>query len=213
MSLCTILPPVSLAESARERILDAAFVEMRLHGYQAASIARILASTGLTKGALYHYFPSKKALGLAVVDERVAAALAVSVLDGLRVVDEGQDALGCLLAVLDRSAGWSDEDLALGCPLNNLMQEMSPVDEDFRCHLVAVMALWRERLEALLRAAQARGQLAPALDCAGTALFILAAWEGAISVAKSLRSAEVFAQAIEPLKAYVRHLAVAGGAG
>lgn len=210
MSLCTDLPPACLAESARARILDAAFAEMRLHGYQAASIARILASTGLTKGALYHYFPSKKALGLAVVDERVAAALAVSVLDGLQVAADEPDALGRLLAVLDRSACWEDADLALGCPLNNLMQEMSPVDEDFRRHLVAVMELWRQRLEALLRVAQTRGQVAPALDCAGTALFILAAWEGAISVAKSLRSTHVFAHAIEQLKAYVRHLAVAG---
>ena len=59
--------------------------------------------------------------------------------------------------MLDRSACWEDADLALGCPLNNLMQEMSPVDEDFRRHLVAVMELWRQRLEALLRVAQTRG--------------------------------------------------------
>ena len=55
----------------RHTLLEAAFAEIHRNGFQAASLAQILADTGLTKGALYHHFPDKKALGLAVVEEMI----------------------------------------------------------------------------------------------------------------------------------------------
>ncbi|MGD8514827.1 MAG: TetR/AcrR family transcriptional regulator, partial [Granulosicoccaceae bacterium] len=60
-------------DQTRERLLDAAMQEFHLHGFQAASLKRILEDTGLTKGALYHHFPTKQALGYAVVEERLTA--------------------------------------------------------------------------------------------------------------------------------------------
>lgn len=62
-------------ESTRQRLLDAAHREMYEHGFQAASLERILADTGLTKGALYHHFGTKQALGVAVVEEVIGARL------------------------------------------------------------------------------------------------------------------------------------------
>lgn len=201
-------PSISAAagEAARERILDAAFAEIRRQGFQAASVAAILSETGLTKGALYHYFPSKKALGLAVVDERVTAALSCGILDALTVADSDAAPLDQLFRLLDSMQAWSEESIRLGCPLNNLMQEMSAVDEDFRRHLTAIVTLWQERLAALLRLAQAKGQVAGPVDCQAAALFIVAAWEGSISVAKNMQSMPVFVASIEQLKHYVRHL-------
>src|SRR3954463_4371958 len=60
-------------EATRDRLLGAAFQEIHRRGYQAASIDSILASTGLTKGALYHHFADKAALGPPVCDEVVRA--------------------------------------------------------------------------------------------------------------------------------------------
>ena len=60
----------STKESAtRQIILQAAFDEIYAHGFQAASLTKILSTTGVTKGALYYYFPNKLTLGYAVVDE------------------------------------------------------------------------------------------------------------------------------------------------
>lgn len=201
-----ISPSAAASELARERILDAAFGEIRRQGFQAASISAILAETGLTKGALYHYFPSKKELGLAVVDERVVAALRCSVLDGLSVSDGDVMPLDKLFGLLDAVQAWTEDSIRLGCPLNNLMQEMSAVDEDFRRHLTAIVVLWQERVAALLRQAQKQGQVAAQVDCHAAALFIVAAWEGCISIAKNMQSMPVFVASIEQLKHYVRHL-------
>lgn len=202
------IPTPAACEQARERILDAAFTEIRRQGYQAASVAAILAATGLTKGALYHYFPSKKALGLAVVDERVSRALHCSVLDRLELVEGDPAPLDKLFALLDSVRLWTDDGIRLGCPLNNLMQEMSGVDEDFRRHLTDILLLWQEKLARLLRQAQLQGQVALTVDCTAAALFIVSAWEGSISIAKNLQSCQAFTAAMAQLHAYVHSLMV-----
>ncbi len=200
------LHPTGTSDLARERILDAAFAEIRRRGFQAASVSAILSETGLTKGALYHYFPGKKDLGLAVVNERVCAELHRSVLDALCVTEADDAPLDKLVRLLDSARLWSLESIRLGCPLNNLMQEMSGVDEDFRQALNAIVLLWQDRVEALLRLAQAKAQLRTDVDCHAAALFVVAAWEGSISIAKNMQSMPVFVASIEQLKHYVSQL-------
>src|ERR1700732_3727068 len=65
-------PSLRNPERTRERLLQAAFREVHRSGFQSAGIDTILAATNVTKGALYHHFKSKEALGYAVVDEIVA---------------------------------------------------------------------------------------------------------------------------------------------
>lgn len=52
----------------RTAILDAASAEFALHGYQAASLSRILERSGVTKGALYFHFTSKEAVAECIVE-------------------------------------------------------------------------------------------------------------------------------------------------
>ena len=62
-------------DATRDKLLQAAFEEIYRRGFQAASLDTILAKAGVTKGALYHHFPDKAALGYAVVDEVVKGLL------------------------------------------------------------------------------------------------------------------------------------------
>src|SRR5579872_2309975 len=59
-------------ERTRQRLLEAAFREIHRYGFQSAGIDAILAATNVTKGALYHHFGSKEALGYAMVEEIIA---------------------------------------------------------------------------------------------------------------------------------------------
>ncbi|MGA8441619.1 MAG: TetR/AcrR family transcriptional regulator, partial [Candidatus Sulfotelmatobacter sp.] len=60
------------SERTRERLLQAASREIYRSGFQSASLDTILASAGVTKGALYHHFKNKEALGYAVVEEIIS---------------------------------------------------------------------------------------------------------------------------------------------
>ena len=50
-------------ERTRERLLQAAFREVYRSGFQSARLDAVLATGGVTKGALYYHFGSKEALG------------------------------------------------------------------------------------------------------------------------------------------------------
>jgi AcrR family transcriptional regulator len=52
----------------RRRLLDAATAEFAREGYDGANINRISRAAGYAKGTIYNYFPSKRALMLALID-------------------------------------------------------------------------------------------------------------------------------------------------
>lgn len=186
----------------RQRILEAGFNEIHRHGFQAASVANILADTGLTKGALYHHFPSKKDLGLAVVNELLRARFEAVFFRPLRVAARPAQAL---LDQLDCKF-MEQKDIALGCPLNNLMQEMSPIDEDFRAALTGLLREWQEVVKEALLRSQGAGDVRDDVDCRAAALFIVAAWEGCTGIAKSMQSTEAKHACMTQLRHYVMTL-------
>src|SRR4051794_41932940 len=61
-------------EGMRNKVLDVAEVAFQARGYHASSLGDLMAAAGVSGGALHHHFPTKKALALAVIEERVAAA-------------------------------------------------------------------------------------------------------------------------------------------
>lgn len=59
---------VDLKEEKRDAILNAAFTEFAQNGYDLASTNTIVKAAGISKGALFHYFASKKDLFLFLCD-------------------------------------------------------------------------------------------------------------------------------------------------
>ncbi|UCH09356.1 MAG: TetR/AcrR family transcriptional regulator [Fidelibacterota bacterium] len=53
----------------RQLLMDAAIQEFAQYGYENANINRISTSAGFAKGTIYNYFPSKRALMLALIEE------------------------------------------------------------------------------------------------------------------------------------------------
>ncbi len=69
-------PPKAVREEilseTRQRLLAAAAAEFTREGYVGANINRISTAAGFAKGTIYNYFPSKRALMLALIDEIAA---------------------------------------------------------------------------------------------------------------------------------------------
>jgi TetR/AcrR family transcriptional regulator, transcriptional repressor for nem operon len=195
--------PSKQPDVTREKILDAAFHEIYRYGFQSASLTNILDRTGLTKGALYHHFPDKQALGLAVVDEVIRGRLEQMVFQPLR---DSREPLTTLIAILHAKRD-KLELVELGCPLNNLMQEMSPLDEAFRTRLNAVMKTWQDTIADALKRGQRQGQVRKDIDCVATALFIVSAWEGCIGIAKNMQSERTYRACVDQMAGFVQTLA------
>src|SRR5579862_5398142 len=140
-------------ERTRERLLQAAFREVHRSGFQSAGIDTILAATNVTKGALYHHFDSKEALGYAIVEEVVAKLVRDRWLHPL--LREAQP-IDILIGIVRRLPA-RPADVRIGCPLLNLAQEMFPLDEPFRKRLETIFLAWQDGVAALLRKGQSQG--------------------------------------------------------
>jgi TetR/AcrR family transcriptional repressor of nem operon len=54
---------------ARARLIEAGRHLVRHRGFAATSVDDLCAAAGVTKGAFFHHFPSKEALGVALIDD------------------------------------------------------------------------------------------------------------------------------------------------
>jgi TetR/AcrR family transcriptional repressor of nem operon len=189
-------------ERTRERLLQAAFREVYRSGFQSASLDTILAAAGVTKGALYYHFGSKEALGYAVVEEVIGPDLRGK---WLRPLQRGKDPIDTLIGIV-QGESVRPEDVRGGCPLNNLAQEMSPLDEGFRKRLARVFHAWREGVAAALCEGQTRGRVRRDAEPAEAAGLLIAMLEGYVSLAKNAQDAKVMKAGIRNIVSWLRSL-------
>jgi AcrR family transcriptional regulator len=177
---------------------------MYRNGFRAADLDSILAQARVTKGALYHHFDSKAALGHAVIDEVIHNYI----LDRwLRPLERIEDPIQGIIGIL---RGFTAEQLReaceLGCPLNNLAQEMSPVDEGFREKIHRIYRLWRDGLADALRRGQQNGYVRSDIDPAKVGPFIVAALEGGVGMAKNAQDPDLLLACGQSLVGYLESL-------
>jgi TetR/AcrR family transcriptional repressor of nem operon len=199
-------------EATREKLLRAAFEEIYRRGFQAASLDTILAQAGVTKGALYHHFPTKAALGYAVVDEVVKGLLLERWL-GVLQAQPGDPVTALQGTLRHRAANLTAGEIELGCPLNNLAQEMSPLDEQFRRSVDATFETWREGFAQVLARGQAEGTVRRDVGAKKVATFIVAAVEGSYGLAKSAQSGPMVRANLEMLGLFLEGLRAPPPAG
>jgi TetR/AcrR family transcriptional repressor of nem operon len=124
------------SSDARDRLLGSACELMRTRGYAAIGVAEICARADVRKGSFYHFFPSKQALTVEVVnthwhEQRAGwqAALAVPAEGGTEAAGGGPG-----IERLERLVGWLVEGQREswratgrvdGCLLGNLAVELS----------------------------------------------------------------------------------------
>lgn len=194
------MPVQATSDATRKRILEAAFTEFYRRGFQGGSLNRIVAAAGITKGALFHHFHGKDALGYQVVEEVIRPFI-----EGwwIRPLNATDDPVRTLLDILGRLAAESHEALCQGCPLNNLAQEMSPLDEEFRRRINAIYDAWRASLRGAFERAQAAGRVRADLSPDRTAAFIVAALAGMMGTAKNAQCCQLLRLASAGMEDYL----------
>jgi len=192
-------------EGTRQLLLQAAYREIHKSGFESTGIDTILAATGVTKGALYHHFASKKAMGYAIVEEIVAEFMREKWLHPLH---NGGDPIDTLIGMV-RATPLRLEEVRIGCPWNNLAQEMSQRDEPFRKHLAKVSEEWQEGIATALLRGQEEGTVRRDLDARETASFLIAMYEGYVTLAKNAQDVNVWKVGIRNIVGWLGSLRAA----
>jgi AcrR family transcriptional regulator len=172
-------------DGLRGRLLDAAASAFDSRGYSATSMQDVMRAAGATGGATYHHFPTKKALALAVIRERVAKSVDETWVAPIRSARSTAD--GVLTIFAQVIAELEHRGAVAGCPLSNLAVELSLADPDFRLAMNGVFDSWRRAIADRIRAEQASGGLEDA-DADELATFAVASYSGAMALAKASQS-------------------------
>jgi TetR/AcrR family transcriptional repressor of nem operon len=188
--------------TARDRIVRAAMDAFATRGYEATSIADILARAKVNSGSLYFQFRSKEALLSAVLD---------AYLDGLwpMVMNPAfartEDPIERVFAVLAHyRARLAQTDLTYTCPIGRLALEVGERIPAARKRIAANFAQWAAAIEQCLTEAGTR--IPAEVDRAAAATFVLSVMEGAVMQAKTARSLAPFDAAIAQLRRYFSSL-------
>ena len=145
---------------ARKRIVEAALALFAARGYHNTGIADILRESGVNRGTLYYYFPSKKELGFAVIDEQVRQ---MSERGSARHLRTDAHPIDMMLEMIDELPGLAK--LETGEALTpSIAARLGAVDPDFRDRLSAAYGAMIDELEVILRRGAAQGQIADSVD-------------------------------------------------
>jgi TetR/AcrR family transcriptional repressor of nem operon len=181
-------PPVSSrgVSDTRARLIHSGMEALTEHGFTASGINGILHKAGIPKGSFYHYFDSKEAYGLAIMEHY--ATYFANKLDR-HLLNENLTPLQRLQAFVDDAkAGMARHNFQRGCVVGNLGQEISTLPEGYREWLIATLQDWQSRVACCLKDAQSRAELAKSADCNQLAEAFWIGWEGAVMRSRLERS-------------------------
>jgi len=177
MSRATLYP------DTREHILAVGESLIQSRGFTALGLAELLSQAGVPKGSFYHYFASKEAFGVALLE---------------RYFDNYDAALSQLLApsaaatsralLLDYFAGWvakaGSDGAKTHCLVVKLAGEVCDLSEPMRIALAAGIGRIAQRIAQCMKNAMEDGSLAPLDNPEGLARMLYGAWIGCALLAK-----------------------------
>src|ERR1041384_2023130 len=132
-------------------ILEAARRLFHEQGYEATGIAQILKAADVNSGSLYHFFPSKQALLIGVLEYYTQLLMPVIMLPAEAATDDPIERVFSMLANYRR--GLESTGCKMGCPIGNLAIEVGDADPEVRRLIDLNFSNWISNVERWLGAA------------------------------------------------------------
>ncbi len=188
----------------KQALIDATYKELYHYGYQGTSLSKILLTSKLTKGALYHYFKSKKEISLITIESVIGSFIKEYWEIPAKETKTPYETLFQLIHNLPTAQVLNEPFINIkhGCFLNNLIQEMSPLDEDFSTLLQSLYKRFEDAILLLLKKAQDKKELTRDEDINALAMFITTSIEASISIAKLKNDIQYYYDSSKHIKRY-----------
>ena len=195
-------------KDTRTRIIIAAMELFALKGFGSTSIADILSRSQINSGSLYHFFPGKQDLLVAVLEayrDGIHPMLLAPAWKGV------EDPIARVFALLDRYR-WLivESDCEYGCPIGSLALELHEPDPAVREALAANFTAWSNAVRECL--VEAGERLPAGTNIDALAEFTLTVMEGGVMLARTHRDVGFFDRAVAQLRQHYDQLQKLGEA-
>ena len=182
----------------RNRIVEAAMELFWAKGYGSTSIADILERAGVNSGSLYHFFPGKQDLLVAVLETYRDGIGPMLLEPAWAGIDDPIDRIFALLAKYRQLIVLTE--CSYGCPIGSLALELHEPDPIVRERMAENFDKWTGAIRGCLELARAR--LPEGSDLQAIAEFVLTVMEGAVMQSRTHRDVAFFDRAVAELRRY-----------
>ena len=188
---------------ARARLIDAARSLIRQRGFAATSVDDLCAAAGVTKGAFFHHFASKEALGVALVEDWTVMTGAMFAAHPYTTLPDPLDRVFGYIDLRRELLGQPllDFSCVAGTTVQETYESSPPIREAAERSIRSGFAHVQPHLEAALAAHPVPGVTAESL-----AQQFQIATQGGIILAKALNDAAPARAAFDHLERYLRLL-------
>jgi TetR/AcrR family transcriptional regulator, transcriptional repressor for nem operon len=193
-----------LGGTARQKLLDAALSLIRTRGYSSTTVDDLCDEAGVTKGAFFHHFKSKEALGIAAAD--YWSQMTAAFFEGAPY-HKHKDPLDRVLGYIDfRRAILRGKVPEFTCLVGTMVQEVYEIYPAIREACDASISAHAAKIEADIAQAIKRHGIRAKWTAHSLALHMQAVLQGAFVLAKTKRDAAVAVQSVDHLRRYVELL-------
>ena len=194
------------SEITKQLIIEESFKLFYENGFSKTSISEIMSRTGLSKGAFYHHFKSKHELGKKVIKDIVRKRIYDSMITPLNNYRK-ENVINLLCRIFtERIKNISIEEKRLGCPANNLINELGCSDDVFRKILKQLISDWKSMLIKVLEEGKLKKEIRKDVNSSAVAIYLISGFEGIRGIRKVFDDDKILLEYLETLKNHISQL-------
>lgn len=171
----------------REKIIAEAAVLFNTRGYTGASLADLMAVTGLKKGGIYNHFQNKEEILLEAFDYAINRVNAV-VREVIKAEYTAPDKLKAVVNFYRQYA--LNPIVGGGCPILNSVVQADETNPELQARVQLAYRNWVQGLSAIIERGIRRNEFRATTDVEGVAIFIISTIEGSIAMTRSFQQAQ-----------------------
>lgn len=199
--------PHKKRSATQKKILDTAKTLFWQNGYSAASLNDLVAKAGISKGGYFHYYPNKKSVAVATLENYFILHIATMLENCMEGANDALSTKAALLNWLEETYKiYADKGFKEGCMLGNFALETADTDEEFRELMKVMFIAWENQLVSYVRPLAQDGKLV--MDARQFSRLLIAMMEGITMTCKvhrdNIRASRDFQAVAEFIERMIR---------
>lgn len=188
------------SEHTRDFIIKSAAPVFNKYGYAGTSLMNVLEHTGLTKGAIYHYFKNKDELAMSALEYNLDK------ISGINFTATKDTPHSCDKLSVFADAFRNNYDLMKemgGCPIMNAAVDSDDSNELIKNRITQFIKLWKKSLKSIIESGKSKNEIKSDIDPEFFSTNFISLIEGSLAMSKVTDEKKFIDHAVELIKSLI----------
>tara|TARA_B110000116_G_scaffold241459_1_gene230068 strand:+ start:68 stop:676 length:609 start_codon:yes stop_codon:yes gene_type:complete len=196
------------SKETQDLIINKSFELFYSQGYNKTSIPDIMKQTSLSKGAFYHHFKNKNDIGKKIINGIIKNKIYNGFINPLKDYKNKNIPDLILYVFTQRIKNYTEKEKQLGCPANNLINEIGCNESDFRILLRDLIDSWVDTLANTIQEGIRKKEIHSEVNPRALAICLIGSFEGIRGIRKIYDDDIVFDNYMIGIKTYINNISI-----